>query len=210
MDERKNGLGEDPAAVHYGDNLTEKIKAKRAARELDNFEKFVLDQGYRYSTKVALEAAFERRWKAQHSILLTAEEFEAEAGNGRRPPKKLREVYDVLTAHIQAEHLEKSALLDYAHFGWCLKSPEAIIAYQTDVGKGTPISRKWAVNNCSAVISEESARLCICEEFGFEASRVRIRGTAFYDASDWNFIRFDCRAWSWLMHNGEIKQVLQG
>lgn len=209
MEEQENGLGGAVAAAHYGKELTEKIKAKHTARELDDFEKFVLDQGYRYPAKAALEAAFERRWKTRHSILLTAEEFESEAMSGGKMTGKFREVYDVLIDHIQAERLEKSSLLEYACFRWCLKNPEAIIAYQTDVGKDLPISRKWAVNNCSAVISEESARLCSCEEFGFEASRVKIRGTAYYDASDWNFIRFDCVGWAWLLHNGEIKQILR-
>ncbi len=88
-----------------------------------------------------------------------------------------------------------------------MKNPEAIIAYQIDPYWETPIHRKWAVNNCSEEITEEAARVKVCEKFGFEASRVKIIGTPYYDATDWNFIRFDCAGWAWLMVDGAIRQV---
>lgn len=35
------------------------------------------------------------------------------------------------------------------------------------------------VNNCDVEITEEAARIKVCEEFGFEASRVKIIGSAY-------------------------------
>ena len=81
--------------------------------------------------------------------------------------------------------------MDYAYYAWCLREPEAISAYQIGTGKDTPVHQKWAVNNCSQEITEAEASVAVCEEFGFEVSRVRIIGTPYYDATDWNFIRFE-------------------
>ena len=89
----------------------------------------------------------------------------------------------------------------YARFGWFLSATDAIIAYRTG-----PRDR-WTVNNCDVQITEDRARLEICEEWGFEASRVWIIGQTYYDATDWNFIRFDCANMTWLMCNGELYQV---
>ena len=93
------------------------------------------------------------------------------------------------------------AIYQYARFGWCLSSPEDVVAYMTGP------QNRWAVNNYSVQISEDRARLEVCEEWGFEASRIRIIGQAYYDATDWNFIRFDCAHMTWLMCNGELYQV---
>ncbi len=40
-----------------------------------------------------------------------------------------------------------------------------------------------------------------------EAERVRIIGAPYYDATDYQFIRFDGPHMSWLWHNGSIDQV---
>lgn len=63
------------------------------------------------------------------------------------------------------------------------------------------------MNNCAEEITEEAARIAVCEEWGFEASRVRIIGTPYYDATDWQFIRFDCACMAWLWCNGNLHQV---
>ena len=68
---------------------------------------------------------------------------------------------------------------------------------------------KWAVNNCDAEIAEDTARIKVCEEWGFEASRIKIIGTPYYDATDWQFIRFDCAHMTWLWRNGNLHQVYE-
>lgn len=188
---------------HFGGLLAEKFRATVDAENLTDFEKFVLDRGYEYKTEAALKAGYDRTWKAGHGITLTAEEFAAEVGS----VETAGEVYDVLSTFVREKKISAADLFQYARFRWCWRKPEAIIAYQIDPNKETPIHRKWAVNNCSEEITEEEARIKVCEEFGFEASRVRIIGTPYYDATDWNFIRFDCAGWAWLMKNGSIYQV---
>lgn len=130
--------------------------------------------------------------------LMTKEEFleianrkEAEAGA----------VYDVLARLVKEEKLTAADVIEYAKFRWCLHAPEAIICYY--VG-----GKQWIVNNCDTKIPEKRAILEVNSEFGFEASRVQIIGTAYYDATDWNFIRFDCMGWAWLMENGQIHKVI--
>ena len=81
-----------------------------------------------------------------------------------------------------------------------MNKPEALVAYQTE-------RDKWTVNTCDTGITEEQAKVKVCEEWGFEASRVRIIGTPYYDATDWQFIRFNCAGMAWLWHSESLSQV---
>ncbi len=187
----------------YGELLTEKIRiTTQDYSKLSFFEKFVLDHGYLFKMEEELKAGYDRYWKAIHEIMITAEEFVAEVECRRKGLDKLQEVYDTLSEHFCAGRLTASDVFQYAFYGWCLRNPEAIIAYEEDSGK-------WLVNNCDKEISEEAARVKVCEEWGFEASRVKIVGTPYCDATDWQFIRFDCANMTWLWRNGLLRQVYE-
>lgn len=67
------------AGPGYGDLLAERIRANADASKLTDFEKFVLDRGYMFATEADLKAGYDRKWKANHGIALTLEEFTAEA-----------------------------------------------------------------------------------------------------------------------------------
>ena len=41
----------------------------------------------------------------------------------------------------------------------------------------------------------------------FEVCRVQLIGTPYYDASDSNFIRFDCGGYGWLAKDGELYKL---
>lgn len=183
---------------HYGELLTEKIRATVDTAHLNEFEKFVLDRGWEFKTEAAFKAGYDRLWKARHGVLLTEEEFLAEAKG--RNAGTVADVYAALVELVNKKAITASDVYQYARFKWCLNDPLAIVAYQES-------REKWIVNNCAEKITEEAARVKVCEEFGFEASRVKIVGTPYYDATDWNFIRFDCAGWHWLMNNGGIYQV---
>lgn len=187
------------SAAHYGEMMEKKIRTSIDGRKPNDFEKFVLDNGYLYETEEALKAGYDRAWKASHGIMLTEEEF-AEEVESRVKGVDTAELYDTLSEHVRAGRMGAGDVMQYAHFCWCLRKPEAVVAYEVERGK-------WAVNNCSTEISEEAARLNVCEEFGFEASRVKIIGTPYYDATDWNFIRFNCAGRCWLMKNGGVDKV---
>lgn len=188
---------------HYGDKLTEEIR--RNAKDLNSisdFEKFVLDHGFRYETKTELQAAYDRHWKAAHDILVTLDEFIIEAGKKPTEPTsdQLVFVYEALAELVKAKKLRPGEVLAYAHYHWCLNKPEAIVAYQT--GRD-----KWTVNNCGTEITEEVARIKICDEWGFETGRVNIIGVPYYDATDYQFIRFNCGHMAWLWTNGDLLKV---
>lgn len=85
-------------------------------------------------------------------------------------------------------------------FGWCLDRPDAVEAYQTD-------RTRWSVNNCETEITTAEAVLEVNREWGFEAGRIVVQGVAYYESTDWNWIRFDCAGMSWLMCNGSLHQV---
>ncbi len=146
--------------------------------KFNEFEKFVLDRGFEFQTEAALKAGYDRLWKAHHGVLLSEKEFLAEV-----QPKNVdaaADVYSVLVALVALVDKKAIAANDvyqYARFKWCLRNPLAIVAYQES-------REKWVVNNCAEEITEEAARVKICEEFGFEASRVKIIGTSYYDAAD--------------------------
>lgn len=186
-------------ATHYGDELAAKIReSTKDFSKISDFDKFVLDYGYKYKTLEELQAGYDRIWKTSHGILITLEEFLTEAG--KKPSDPAVDTYEVLVGLVEEKKLRPGEVFGYAHYHWCLNKPEAIVAYQTD-------PNKWAVNNCDTEITEERARVEVCEEWGFEASRVRIIGTPYYDATDWQFIRFDCAHMTWLWKDGNLYQV---
>lgn len=186
--------------LHFGEELTTKIReSTKDFSKLSDFDKFVLDNGYRYETQETLQAGYDRHWKAAHDVLLTMEEFLAEAGKG--PSDPAASTYKALVEHVESKKLRPGEVFDYAHYHWCLDKPEAIIvAWRT--GRD-----KWSVNNCDTEITEEAARVKICEEWGFEAGRIRIIGMPYYDATDYQFIRFNCGHMAWLWRNGDLLQV---
>lgn len=185
--------------LHYGDELTAKIRENtKNLSKLSDFDKFVLDNGYRYETQEALRAGYERHWKAAHNILVSMDEFLAEAEKKQSDPAA--DVYEILTGLVEAKKLRPGEVLNYAHFHWCLDTPEAIVAWQT--GRD-----KWTVNNCSTEITEEVARIKICEEWGFETGRTHIIGIPYYDSTDYQFIRFNCAHMTWLWQNRNLLQV---
>lgn len=194
-------------APGYGALLSEKIRTTTTDfSKLSDYEKFVLDRGFYYETEEKLKAAYDRVWKSRHDILITEDEFIAEAGKGgsntfsQWNEEATRETYKTLAVLAADGKITNSEVYAYAVFGWCIRKPEAIVAYERDRGK-------WEVNNCGTEITEEAARVEVCEEWGFEASHVRIIGTPYYDATDWQFIRFDCRHMTWLWKNGNLYQV---
>ena len=80
----------------------------------------------------------------------------------------------------------------------------------------------------SRELSDEEAIALVCEEFGFDPAKItiihsvgvyekeihtrRLRKVGeterkpLYDATDWNYIRFNCANWFYEMHNGELQQ----
>lgn len=161
-------------------------------------EEFKRDRGWEFKTEEAFEAAYHRFEKSCAGILLTQEDFLIEAG--RSGDEKAKEVYNALSKLWEAKKLTAVDVYQFARFKWCLNKPEAIVAYQT-------APNKWVFNDCGILASEEKAKIAVHDEFGFDEKLIRIIETPYYDATDYNFIRFDCCAWSWLMRNGEIYQV---
>jgi len=164
------------------------------------FHKFACDNGWKYETAKDLQSAFARKVKSTQGTILTEDEFLAEL-----------QVEDVTEAHqlyaklyplVEEGTIKAFDLYQYAHFRWCLHHPEAVIA--CEIG-----SKRWAVNNCGEEISEERAKLLLNKEWGFEISGIEILGTPYYDATDWNFIRFRCRSVEWVMCNDSLHQVYQ-
>ena len=186
----------------YGKLLQEKIRTEtKDFNALNDFEKFILNRGYLYDTEEELKAGYDRAWKACRGIMVSAEEFAAEVKSRVKWDKELdvSPLYEVLSQLVKEKKLKPGEVFSYAVYTWCLRNPEAVVAYNE--------GSKWLANNCGTEISEERARVEVCEEWGFEASRVKIIGTPYYDATDWQFIRFDCAHMTWLWKNGNLYQV---
>ena len=160
-------------------------------------EIFKRDYGWKYKTEEEFDAAYDRRCRCAQGISLTEEEFIIEAGEFRNP-ETLKAVYARLAE--MAEKTGQNEMLSYAVYGWCLNNPDAIVTYEE--GRGV-----WHVNNCGVEISEDKAKIEVNSEWGFEASRIEIIGTPYYDATDYQFIRFDCGYMTWLWKNGSLYQV---
>lgn len=187
-----------PTALAFGRELAQKIR-ETAGNAITDFEKFVLDRGFEFETEEALKAGYDRIWKCKHDILITEEEFVIEAGKNY-DAEILKTVYAELSELVNQKKLRASGVYAYAHYKWCLRDPEAIVSYQE--GKD-----KWEVNNCDTEVSEDKAKIAVNSEWGFEVSLVQIIGTSYYDATDYQFIRFDCAHMTWLWKNGNLYQV---
>lgn len=195
--EPREPAAEEPA--HYGDALAEKIRETTTDfSKISHFDKFVLDRGYKYKTEGELKAAYDRAWRASHNILITLEDFLAETE--KKPDEPAADTYEALVKFVEEKKLQPRDVMEYARFRWCLNRPEAVVAYRTE-------RDKWTVNDCDTEITEEQAKVKVCEEWGFEASRVNIIGTPYYDATDWQFIRFNCAGIAWLWHKESLSQV---
>ena len=167
--------------------------------KMTEFEKFTHDRGGEFTTDETLQAGYDRHAKHKRGALITENEFIVEAGECY-DIETLKAVYATLTKFVTEKKLDAAEVYKYARFGWCLRNPEAIVAYEE--------SRDcWIVNNCFTQATEEKAVIEINAEWGFEASRIKIIGTPYYDASDYQFIRFDCVGTSWLWKNSSLYQV---
>lgn len=165
------------------------------------YERFVREDGYLYDTEEARKEAFARQQKARRGVLLTQEEFDAEV-RSRFGDKDTGEVYQKLAELVNANVMKAHELYAYAKYGWCMNDPASIIWYQ--VGRD-----RYMVNNCGTSIEKSDAIVKICLEWGFEASRVNIIGTPYYDATDWQFIRFNCAGMAWLWTEEMLYKVYQ-
>lgn len=184
----------------YGRKLAEVIRATTDDfSKLSDYEKYILDRGFEFKTEEELKAGYDRAWKCRHGILLTETEFIIEAGKFYEPVT-LKKVYAALVGMVEQKKMQASDIYTYARFKWCLRNPEAIVAYQSE-------RDKWEVNNCGTEVSESEAKEAINSEWGFEKGLVQIIGTPYYDATDYQFIRFDCGHMTWLWKNGDLYQV---
>lgn len=185
----------------YGAVQCEKIRKTLKGEPASDYEKYVLKYGYKHKTVGALKAAYGRQLKGLKNIMLSREEFLAETEDNQSEA-----TYDALAALVNAAKLEPKEVLRYVRFRWCLRDAKAIVAYQI-----SPLNTAgcwgWAVNTCDTEIDPDLARLKASDEFGFEIGRIKIIGTPYYEATDWNFIRFDCAGWSWLMKDSELYQI---
>lgn len=122
--------GENPGITNsYGYQLSEKLRTEtKDFNSLGDYERFALKEGYLYDTEPKLKAAYERLQKALNGELLTKEEFDAEI-QGRFNGKKADILYLVLTDLVNKKILDPARVYDYARFGWCMNTPEALIYY---------------------------------------------------------------------------------
>lgn len=169
---------------------------------MTDYEQFIHDKGYKYQNEDDLKAAYDRSWKSSHGIIITEDEFIAEVSPRDDERKQIaKETYAALVdLAVNKGIIKPQTVYQYARHHWCLNDAASVIAYQTG-------SNEWTVNNCDTEISEEQAVIKINQEWGFEASRVKIIGTPYYDATDWMFIRFNCAYVSWLWAGGELYQI---
>lgn len=178
----------------------EQIKKMCDTTDDKPFQAFLRDEGWKYDTEEDILTAYARKEKSYQGIPLTEDEFLSELGI--EYALEGRQLYAKLCPLVQSGALKASDLYNYARFKWCLRHPEAVIACETG-------PKRWAVNNCGEEIPAERAKQIINDEWGLEISRIEILGTSYYDATDWNFIRFRCAGVDWVMHNDSLDQIYQ-
>lgn len=196
----------------YGELQMQFIRAKMSedpSYQSSIFDKFVLDRGFLFKSEEELKAGYNRYWKSLRSILITADEFIAEAELGSCPfseekREKAKEAFKILAELANKNIIPFREVYSYARYGWCLERPEAIEVYQIDSD-----GLHYVVNSCSEKISREEVIVRINNEWGFEASRIKILGVPYYSSTDWQFIRFDCCGMSWLWAEESLYKVYE-
>ena len=146
-----------------------------------------------------MQAAYDRHLKCRRNELITQDDFVIERGPKKFEEKQVRALYDALAALVAQNKLEASAVHAYASFRW-LNYSKYVVAYKVE-------HWGWQVNNCGTEISEGAAIVVVNREWGFEASRIKIIGAPYYEATDYQFIRFDCAHMTWLWRNSSLYQV---
>jgi len=175
------------------------VDGRAISPNVSDFEQFKQDYKWKYKTDEIMRAAYDRYVKCKKGILLTEDEFITEAGE-YYDTETLKSVYVILAKLADQKKLRPGEIYQYAHFKWCLRNPDAIVAYEESTDH-------WRVNNCGEEITTEKAIICVNSEWGFEASRIKIIGKPYYEATDYQFIRFDCAYMTWLWQNGNLYQV---
>jgi hypothetical protein len=64
-----------------------------------------------------------------------------------------------------------------------------------------------AENTCKRIISSDEAKNIIHDQFCFERDKIEICGPAYYEATDWNFIRFMVKGYSRVYCNDSLYDV---
>jgi len=185
----------------YGKLLAEELSSKGDLKNLTDYENFTLNRGFLYNTEKDLLAGYNRSCKCNRNVLLTEDEFIIEAGEYYES-ETLKAVYAALCNMVGQKKMLAGEVYRYAYFKWCLRNAAAIIAYKED-------RDIWIVNNCDTEKTEAEAKVSVNDEWGFEASRIKIIGTPYYDATDYQFIRFNCGHMSWLWKNGNLYQICE-
>jgi hypothetical protein len=70
------------------------------------------------------------------------------------------------------------------------------------------IGLEWKIENtCKRIISAGEATNIINEWFGFERDKIIICGKAYYEATDWNYIRFIVKGYTRVLWNDRLYDV---
>lgn len=168
--------------------------------KVSDFQRYILHSGRSFSTEEELKAGYGRYRKACHDILLTEDEFIIEADNCYET-ETLKEVYSILTGLVKQKKMRAGDVYDYAHYQWCLTSPEAIVAYEKEF-------HEWVVNNCDVEISETKAKNAINLIWDLEIDLIEMIGIPYFYSTDWQFIRFNYGGSAWLWKDGELYPIV--
>lgn len=161
---------------------------------------FVQERGWKYVDESQRQAAYLREILVRHNKILNEEEFVAEAGEKYADAAKA--IYPKLAVWARSGIISPRELYNYARHLWCMKNPEALLCVQTG-------AKQWAVNSCDTEISVERAIKIVCRDWGFDEKCISIQPPAYYESTDWNYIRFRSGSQAWVMHDGEIEKVFE-
>lgn len=197
-------------ATYWTSNHPEKLIVRSGFNHNENFDylHFLKHEAFYFSEngEGGCARAYDRRLKAKEGFRLAYEEFIEEArvvsaDMDEAQTTNARNVYDKLIAMMDKGEMKPYSMMSFSHL---VRQPSV----NTDMIQACLVGcNKWEVNFCLEEVTVEKAKCLINEEFGFEVGRIKILGVPCYDATDYNYIRFDCAGLTWLMIDGELKSV---
>ena len=110
----------------------EELAEIRSRTADQKYIKFISDEGWKYETEEELAAGYARMVKAEQGSPLIWEEFWAELRMDDNDPAAAQKLYQTLRRHMENGALSAYDLYKYARFRWCVRHPEAVVAYRPE------------------------------------------------------------------------------
>jgi hypothetical protein len=184
---------------NYGKPIDTKAEAVALWERLYGKNGVVTDHKNVTSQKVNSEEylrEYKRSLAIEHNVPLLYEDFLVRINKPHSEAAAY--AFECMRDLYYSEPMSLSTLYNH-RFAW---------VYYSWVDRPEIENNKYAENTCPTIISRDKAIEVIHLNLGFDKRLIRIAGTAYYEATDWNYIRFAVRGWAFVFQDDSLYVVI--